>query len=1222
MPDQTLTARIVIDTTGAPQAIGDVDARLNALAEAFARNTVATDALTAALDSKATPGLRRHAVAATEAANGVDYLANHWRVATSAGEAFGLEATVVGARLAALSEVVEGLEHSFAPLLVAIIAFEVAMKGFEFVKQSTEVAAGLQAQMETLGAAVRTHGGDWEKIKSQVEEFVATEAMASGFLRSQLLPAMNELVNAGHSVADSETILAVAEEVAIAHHKEVGEVVSDLISLELGRGRAIEKLDPAIKGLDKSNASLADKLALLHEHSKNALDDDTSLERAHARLKAEIEGVQKEIGDNLLPVMADLDYTMLGGIRNVALFATAFGKAFRSIGDEARAVGFAVKGAFEVFRTDGSADRDFAAAAAAQKKSDSEDALANAAMVKWQKSPDAYTLGHQIADNARRRHAKDLPAKIKEVTAVVAPTEAKTSTGEPSISFSPADYKTEHVDHYAASQKQLDEALKHVDDSEKSLAERIKLAGSAMATRSAQAAYDAQVIVDLQTKQTMLTAAIHDETIAQQQLDAAHAKAEGAAHAATDAYNAYGKSILKSGTNTIAQQNELAILKDRMDKANTAAADFKKSLDTVSSSLDKNKGSLETVIAKLGEFKDHADEAVASASRAWESYQKKRDEQMHEEAATAHLTNDEKFAYYSEMLNRLTALEATYRAQFLAADAAFQAAVASKNPERIRATALTLATIQGLVVDTEKLMESADSKEAESFKAALKDREAAEKAYVDRVRGYETGFLDDILLKHQSLGQSLKNVFGNILTDWVHMIEQMVVKSALMNTLNGPNGAFGKFFQSIGMGAALGAGAMGAAPDPAAQAAYTAFVSAETHATQTTTLRSTAEDGATRATAAATTALGTFTTALQRAASSAGSGGGGFDPLSMLGGSSGAGVPDLANAAGGSWGDVASKDVNIAGVGGKDVSSMGGALPTDTKAIGGSSSAATAFGGAMQGLMIAQMVNGITGGNSTWSSVGGAIGGAFGGPLGAVAGSAIGGLFGPHWGPKSNQPDQYNPDWGKADTNWNGDTNQDFNGQKVSADAAYNTSMGGTSMSKTMEAWANSAAATTDAQKALQKQIVALEAGNPNANLGITSEKNGIAYLANGQQIAVTDLIAMQQQYSANVGTGPMSSSVFELTRTYPNMNLGKLNPNGTYTQTPITVPPGNTSNPGATVDGNSGGGGNLTVNVQIDAKTVGQAVVPYVGGGMRLQDQNMTPGSPRAWGNSPRSKV
>ena len=1175
--NQDLIVRITADTAGATTNITAVEAQLAALEKAYTGSTAATTAHTAA-HIAAAPAIIRTGEAATGAGAAMGILDKNMRVVTMGANAAGLEMTSLGVKISALAGVVESAEAAFGPLILILVAFETAMKAFSFVKDAETQAAAFQAQMETLGASIATQGGNFDVAQGQIKAWAASESLASGILQAQLIPALNDLVTAGHSVADSETMLAVAEEVAIAKHVEVRDVVRDLISAEMGRARGLELLDANTKKVVDSHGHLSDILKVLHKDFEKAIEDDQSADRANARLRVEIEGIQLAIGQKLLPAIADMNYAFIGGIHSIELFGQGVGDVFAGIGNSIAAAITELKALPDALAAgwDAISHGNFKGAAGAMGAAAMKDLAAGNAQLgaaashfgagfpKIFDSSDDVTVGRHIAGAAVKAHQARLDHGISLVddpTIGTPKTKGAGSGAGGAMSFTPADYKTDKVDEYTVAQKNLEAALKRVDDGEAGLAERIKTATTAEAEHTAQAAHDAQVTIDLLAKKSLLTAAVDKEKTQRASLTQQLKDEQWEAHNATEAYNVYGDAMLAAGNDSIPTQNILAQLKAHMDEANKAAAAFATSLKTVSDNLRTNEGALGGVNAKLDEFKSKAEEAFGAASRSWEEYQKKIAVTLKEDLDTANITNAAKVVYYGDSLAKMEALDVAYRAQFTAADVAFRAAVASGDSTRIRATDAALQSIGALFDENVKSMEAADGKYTAAYKGQIADREAAYKTFITTVQGFETSFMDDILKNHKSLGDSLKSVFQKMVDDYATALEQMVVKSAMMKALNGPDGLIGKTLIDAGIVQAPGA----STGNPQLDAAIAAHITAEKAQTTSLDLSTHAETAATTSITAAARALDTLTAAAQHAASAVGSSGGGSGLGSIFGGGDksgiggdvfGKGSDPFAALFGGTGGldFTGTKDVNIAGIGGADVGTGGKALPTDISKVGGAS-----VSGAMQGLMIAQLVNGMTGGNSTWSSVGGGIGGAFGGPIGAAIGAAIGGLFGPHE-TQAQQPDIFNPAWGQVDVNWNGAPGaQTFGNQQFTASSQYNVGQGGTPEYKLMENWANAGAATTDAQKALQAKIIGLEGGNPNADFGITREAQGIAYLADGQQISVTDLIAMEQAFQANVGGASGPIPTFSVARSYPDFTAGTLSATGTQAAAGTVVAPGTT---------------------------------------------------------------
>lgn len=305
----------------------------------------------------------------------------------------------------------------------------------------------------------------------------------------------------------------------------------------------------------------------------------------------------------------------------------------------------------------------------------------------------------------------------------------------------------------------------------------------------------------------------------------------------------------------------------------------------------------------------------------------------------------------------------------------------------------------------------------------------------------------------------------------------------------------------------------------------------------------------------AATQLQSAASAITSAASSGGFGGSGGGSGSglggLFGGDSGYSGPDMANASSGSWGD----DASDSGYSGPDMANASsgpyGASGFNIAAVGGK---------LLQGYTIGTTIAGIDGGNAQWAGLLGAAGGLFG-PVGGAVGGLIGSFLGPHWGPATNYPDRSDTqNYGSSLANWQGLYTANINGQNFAPDAANDQANGNKSESQQMEAWQDAMknnTSLTQAQTDLFSKISALDAGNSSANLGVTSEHDGMLTLSNGSKISVTDMEALEQQFAATGSSGgalsATSTPVFSVTRTGPNFNTASV---GGWTDNPVQAAP------------------------------------------------------------------
>lgn len=799
-------------------------------------------------------------------------------------------------------------------------------------------------------------------------------------------------------------------------------------------------------------------------------------------------------------------------------------------------------------------------------------------------------------------------------------------TGETSTSFTPAENRKEKIDIETAAQKLLEEQLKRVDDAEKALSETIKTATTVEAQHAAQAAYDAQVTIDLLSKKRLLTETIGGEVSEQKELNAEHDRAAQAAKAATAAYNAYGNAINTGGKQTVEEQNHLAELKDRMDKANKAADDLKTRLDELAKNLTTNRDALAAVIEKLDTFATKSQEAAAAASRSWEEYQKKTAETLREDLATSNMTNAQKLAYYGQTLAQMEALDAQYHAQHDAALQALQAAEKSGDITRIRSAVAALETIDASMVENEKQMERIDGQYTQAYKAALADQENARKAYLARVQGYEQTFLDDVLQKHQGLRNSVKDVLGQMLDDWIKYLEQMIIKSTMLDQLTSPNGPFGKILQAMGLGAAVAVGGAGSPAGAAMPGSSSAGII-------TSAVSQYGVGGLFGPVAGSQIASSTVSAAQNGGILATQIGSSGSQQVASVVGTSTAGQIDSSNMGAASWATDVYTPYDTAGLTSASVSNslLVGGNGLSIPSVGKPGAAADILNGYAVGSSM-QFGNGQN--DAQWGGLLGGIAAAVtaANPIAGLAldvgGSLIGSLFGSHV-TQAQQPDLYNPTYQQLLPNWQGSAAQE-GGTLYQPGSQYNVGNGGTSLSQQVDAWIQSSkgnvAGLTPAQQQLYNQIVSqVMGGNANAtagDIGITNEKNGMVTFADGSQMSVTAWTQLMSNFQSTVGSGPATSPVFSVTRTYPNMNIGSLSQTGTYTPQTVNLNNGQavSSTGGYSPSSAVPATGTIpTVQIIVQGNVVGQSgmqeLTDTIGTGLRNQQRNLVPGGPAAWG-------
>lgn len=771
--NQALTVTVNAETGGATAGLASVEERLVALEAAFARSTAASQVHVAASE-RSTIATRVEAEAATGLGGALDSLATHYRIVSSGAEVFGLETSGAAAKVAGLTEVIEGLEASMAPLLIALVAIEVAFKSFEYLKDAIADAGALESQMATLGSAVASQGGNWAEAKDGLESFIESEQLASGFTTGQLVPALNSLVTAGNDVHDSQIIMGVAEELARAKHISLAEATQALIDAEAGRGKGLVKLDLNLKDVVNSHGKMSQALAILHRDMGGAITNSNTLEMSQARLKVVQEQLAETVGKVFLPILIAFNEQMIGATKNAEDLGSGLIMAFQGIGGiigHAAAMFEHFAGGIAAFATGnfkGSMDQFSSVGTQWTEGFKSADTAAKGFQKTFNElfhGQGAGERGHALINGAIGEHNERLSGENlrldndRKIQARDPKAKAEKTDQFTHSSFKDEEYKPEKVDQYAIAQKNLEATLKGTDGAEKMLAESVIMATTAQGKHTAQAALDAQVLADLTTKRERLTSAITTQNSQEENAAAKHAAAETSVRSLTIAYNALGNSLNDGHKLTDAESNAKSELKDKLDKAKIAAAEFKKAADEMNVSITKNNESLNSINIALSTFHTKAQMAAAAASLAWDDFYTKSAQKAVEDAAVVGLTSAQKAAYYHNMW----------------------------------------ASIDRSTTEGEKEAEQVWGKYEAAVKSNLDEIQKAHQKWIDDSTKRVSSFIGDIVIQHKSMKDELKSIYDEILKSFIDMVSKMIVQSAL----------FGAAFGNLGGGGSSGGGLFG-----------------------------------------------------------------------------------------------------------------------------------------------------------------------------------------------------------------------------------------------------------------------------------------------------------------------------------------------------------------------------------------------------------------------------
>lgn len=652
-------------------------------------------------------------------------------------------------------------------------------------------------------------------------------------------------------------------------------------------------------------------------------------------------------------------------------------------------------------------------------------------------------------------------------------------------SYNVASPETQSDDTYKEQEEDLKAGLDALDASLDKYKQNVADATTQTQKLQAEQALQTATIAELQQKHTLLSAAIQMETIDSASLNAQRQKDEVTNSQADAAVNTLQKSITALQKNMTAlsaagqgntkafkdMQAQLQDLKAQLVDAQNHMTDTKAAVDADTKAIDENSASLLNNQKALNENNKASAEQKSQLDAlqlSWNTFNQKTLADEAQSIATRGMNEKQLYAYYQQLYQQDTI--------------AYEQALAAGN------TAL-LATI---IPEREKAMQDMISAQNALYQKDVENQKAALQQETQDI----STFLDDVLVKHESLSSELSNIYQELLQNFIKMVAGMIAQSSLFKSIFGNLGLGGSGNGTGGSGGLLSLFGLGGGSSK--NGAGVPVTSNSPNVQQVGGL--TNGSGAIQAQLLDNTGQQIST----------------LNPLSA----------------------------NVQQVGGNTVGEKASA------ASGDSASGANVLGGALQGAMIGNLVTGITGENPTWGSVGGAVGGgigtALGGPIGGIIGSGlgglVGGLFGSHETP-AEQPDIYAPGYGQEVANLQGSGLSGFesmiaNGQTYNDDDSSNTG----NMSE-MGYIAQYIAKNPNNAAGLTSTELSTFAGMPSEG-GIVNGKNGTFDLQNGTVINWQTLVNQAQDAISKITTAMNNGAnaitpIFSITRMAPNFNTG-----------------------------------------------------------------------------------
>ena len=1196
---------------------GQAQTGINDLVTVLTRLSLQLDANAAAGTKSGAAMAQAHAIAAGAAVRQVESETllgtTIGRVETATNSAaralgaLGIRSGEAAERVLAVTEAMEGLQKAALPLVAVGGAFLAVGEAALFVKESIADAAREQREFTSLAVAVGDQKQSWNEARESIENFATKLQEATTFSRGEAITAINDLVTAGVRYADAEKIVAVATDVAAAKHMSLIDVTDLIKQAEAGRAMGLVRLDENLKKVAESHGHLSEVVRILsNDFSGQAANATETLEGKQARLRNELELIGTEIGTLLLPALERGTDFFLG-------MAKAAEQAGESIADTGRVIGDVGKTVAEFFQDGGTPEW------GPKNKAILDD------MGKWRDASSVAgnraveDLNHPFRaakpdTDAWNKLQKQLDASSWENDPILGRDPKPKREKKPKAEQAPVNFEmigdddASKTDAVVAAQKTLDDQLKALTASENQYKLAVELATTSDQKASAEAALRNKISADAAEASVRLGLQIAKEKDEIVLLSAQHIAAAASAKKLGEEHDQLAKVLDETQNRSAVARARVEELKKEHDAAAKSASSLASSIATLTSQMNTNSDALSRQPA-LAEANARAQAALMLA---YNDSRKAESEKLAVQLATNGQSLEQELAYWQSRIAALNKGSADYLAQL----AKFQnsvdetnAKIAERNTKDDREDAdarqkladeeatYKLSLAQQIAYYSQRYAQTvaADGqysdearKVAEQIRTLeldeYKQRADEHQKFLDEFKTAENSIVDDIIGKHQSMRDTLKDIWKDIVGNWTSMIEQMIEKSALMQGLD----------KSI-LGIFGGGGG----------------------------------DAATAGGVAGVTGIGS-------AAAGGGSLLGLLSPLVGTGGSQQQGLPTQLTDD--SISKLTGSSSGVLGAG-STYSGSNPALAPYTDASPGAHSygaAATSadISGGVSGAAIGSIVSGIDGGNSTYGSLGGALGGIAGAVTAAnpiaglgleVGGSLLGSLFGPKNQNAYGMPDVY-------DTTRYGTTIADLtgqagaNGQTFYEDSGTKSAFGGATglagVEQLLATGASSFESSTGLSAAQYAQAVKMFGDSSSGSGTLNFDKNiGTEYVTGAAgasgQYRYTDFGSMLSQIEAGLSAkgGTNAFPEFSVSRTYANPNLTSLKSDGTYLATKDNLLNGGTQNTyGATATTTP------TVTVNITGNVVGPGGIEGVANDIGIAIKRAASGQVTGGSNGTRS--
>ena len=358
--DMGLHIGITADAVSATTELGDVEARLSALEQAFIRaSSTATEhaAATEQVGLASTAAAEKVGVLKAEVNEfglSAEAVSKHAATLAKGFQAAGLGAAGAASRVAGLTGALEELKGAAPQLLLLAGAFTAVAGSYGFIKDAITQASKWQQAMMLLGQTVKNQGGDWAILSGQVERWANLQEATTTFTRDQAVSAVKLLTATGMSLSDAMKSVRVAEDASAASGKSLSTVVRGLMEAEHGRTQVLAALGIGTREQIKVGMTYHAILQTIEKDMGGAAQAATqTLGGAWKQLGDAMDKLSADIGTQFLPQLTGIVQGIRGIVDEVdanlpTIIATidAFGNALKTVWNVVMTLSPVIEGLF------------------------------------------------------------------------------------------------------------------------------------------------------------------------------------------------------------------------------------------------------------------------------------------------------------------------------------------------------------------------------------------------------------------------------------------------------------------------------------------------------------------------------------------------------------------------------------------------------------------------------------------------------------------------------------------------------------------------------------------------------------------------------------------------------------------------------------------------------------------------------------------------------------